>query len=127
MLDLLIAVVFQVIQVNQTTPCFLNDTAGADIWRNCGFGTDYIAGALIGFEWITGGYFSMILVGLLVGITYIKYQKVIYPLIIGMVFLPISYFLFPDTWLNYAFLFGIFGLGALLYYIIVRKTKEYEG
>src|SRR5574342_264596 len=116
MLDLLIAVVFQIIQVNQTTPCFLNDTAGADIWRNCGFGTDYIAGALLGFEWITGGYFSLILVSVFIGITYIKYQKVIYPILIGTLFLPISYFVFPDQFLNFAFIFGIAGVGLLILY-----------
>ena len=28
--------------LNGTQPCFLNYTAGIDIWSNCGMGTDYL-------------------------------------------------------------------------------------
>src|SRR5574338_3126 len=125
MLELLIAVAFQVIQVNQTTPCFLNDTAGVDIWRNCGLGDDYLSGALLGWEWITGGYFSLILACIFMGITYIKYQNVMYPLIIGSLLLPVSYFIYPNDYLSFAGILACFALGFRSIYILVKQTKEY--
>ena len=30
----------EVITVNQTEPCFLNYSAGVDMWKNCGFDED---------------------------------------------------------------------------------------
>src|SRR3990167_2126099 len=32
----------QVVTVNQTTACFLNYSAGIDLWENCGLDEDYI-------------------------------------------------------------------------------------
>ena len=106
----------QTIQVNETTPCFLNYTAGYHIWDNCGMDEDYLQGALIGFEWVTGGYFSLILVGLFVLFTYIKYHKAIYPIIVGVAFIPISIFLVPDSW-------WMFALGCLAIGITAGVTK----
>jgi len=45
-----------VIPINQTEPCFLNYTAGINMWRNCGYDVDYIDAALLPFEWVTGLY-----------------------------------------------------------------------
>ena len=126
MIDL-VFVFFQIINVNSTTPCFLNDTAGAEMWRNCGFTTDYLQFVVLPWDWITGGNFSLILVSLFTMFSYIKYQKIVYPMLIGFIFLPISIFLFPTTFQSYAFVFTGLGISMLVIYIILRQTKEYNG
>jgi len=115
----------QIIPVNQTEPCFLNFTAGAQIFENCGFGDDYITAALLPWEWITGGYFSLILVSLFILISYIKYHKAVYPLLIGITFLPISFYFFPDLFMSFAFIMMIVVTTILAVYIYVKQTKEY--
>src|SRR3970040_73277 len=122
----LIFITLQIINVNQTDPCFMNLTAGADMWENCGYGDDYLQAMLLPWEWITGGYFSMVLVSLFVGVTYIKYHKAIYPILIGIIFIPVSFFLFPKQFIIIAIIFGI-GLpgGVFLLSILMHRTKEY--
>ena len=115
----------QVIPVNETTPCFMNFTAGAQIFQNCGFGEDYITAALLPWEWITGGYFSLILVSLFILISYIKYHKAVYPLLIGITFLPVAFFLFPDMFMTFAFIMMIIVTTILAWYIYTKQTKEY--
>lgn len=114
----------QIINVNNTTPCFLNYTAGAQMWQNCGLDKDYIQGSLIMWEWVTGGYFSMIIVSILILGVYIKYQKVVYPMIIGIMFLPVSFFLFPSTFIMWAAILFITAIGLLIGYIMMSQTNE---
>tara|TARA_B110001454_G_scaffold169678_1_gene160032 strand:- start:348 stop:767 length:420 start_codon:yes stop_codon:yes gene_type:complete len=105
-------------------PCFLNMTAGVDMWNNCGADEDYLDFALMPFEYITGGYFSMILVIIFVIMSYIKYHNVLYPMLIGLMFLPISYTFFPDTFLVYAIaLFAVGGGGALVWILLWRARN----
>ena len=105
-------------------PCFLNMTAGAQMWKNCGADEDYLTFALMPFEYITGGYFSMILVIIFIIISYIKYHTVLYPMLIGLLFLPVSYTFFPDTFLVYALtLFGV-GIAGLIAYMIIWRTRN---
>ena len=105
-------------------PCFLNMTAGAQMWENCGADEDYLTFALMPFEYITGGYFSMILVIIFIIISYIKYHTVLYPMLIGLLFLPVSYTFFPDTFLVYALtLFGV-GIAGLIAYMIIWRTRN---
>jgi len=120
-------VAYQIININNTTPCFLNATAGIDLWRKCGITTDYLQTVLLPWEWISGGYFSFILVSIFVGITYIKYQKIVYPILVGLVFLPLSYFVFPEQFLSFAIISAFIGAGLLVAYIYLRQTKEYNG
>lgn len=115
------------IPVNQTTPCFLNYTAGPDLWRNCGADVDYLNFALLPFEWITGGLFSMIFVSVIIGMVYIIYHKALYAILIGLVFLPLSYAYFPQVFVIWAMVMAGFGLLATLYIIITGRTKEYNG
>ena len=117
----------QIISVNNTTPCFLNYTAASELWENCGMDDDYITTALLPWEWITGGNFSMILAGILVMFTYIKYHKVIYPILIGVFMLPLSFFVFPDSFLSWAGLMTFVSIGILIWYVFTRQTKEYNG
>jgi len=125
MLDLIL-ITLQIIQVNQTTPCFMNLTSGADMWENCGFGEDYLQAMLLPWEWITGGYFSMVIVSLFVMASFIKYHKAIYPILIGIIFIPVSFFLFPDQFILIAFIFGIgIPAGVFVINILMHRTKEY--
>ena len=129
MLDLLFfsAIALQIIPVNSTTPCFLNETAGPQLWENCGYGDDWLQAILLPWQWITGGNFSLAIASILILFSYIKYQKVVYPLLIGTLFLPISYFLFPETFINFAIIMSGFAIGFLLWYAFLRQTKEYAG
>ena len=114
------------IPVNSTDPCWSDYSQnGIEYWQNCGADDDYMKWALGPWEWVSGGMFSMIIVAVLVVMTYIKYQTVIYPITIGIIMLPTSYFLFPDVFLSYSIIMAFVGVGALIWYIIVRQTKEY--
>lgn len=113
------------IDVGQTQPCFMNYTAGAEMWKNCDFAGDPVGATLLGFEWVTGGLFSMIVVVLIVVMVYIKYHTVIYPIAIGIVMLPTSYFLFPDVFMSYAFVMAAVAIAGLIYTIIVIRTKDH--
>lgn len=125
MLDLIL-IAFQIIQVNETTPCFLNFTDTPNMWMNCGATEDYLQFVTLPWEWITGGNFSMVLASVFVLFSYIKYHKIVYPILVGSLFLPISFFLFPEVFLSWAFImaFGA-GITVLVYYIMTRQTKEY--
>jgi len=113
------------INITSTEPCFLNYTAGIDMWTNCGFEDDFIAATLLPFEWVTGGIFSMIIVLLIILMTYIKYRTIIYPIAIGIIFMPISYFQFPDVFLSFALVMTGIGVAAMIYTAFVIRTKDY--
>ena len=114
-----------IINVTETTPCFLNETAGVWVWRDCGVKDDYLTAMLLPWQWITGGYFSMILVAIFVLFSYIKYQRAIYPIIVGSLFLPISYYLFPEIFISYAILFATAAIGLMVIFMLMKQTKEY--
>lgn len=116
----------QPINVTQTTPCFLNDTAGYDMWENCGFGDDYLQAALLPWEWITGGNFSMIIAGIFVMFTYIKYHKAIYPIMIGVFMLPLSFVVFPDSFLSWAVVMSFVTIGILIWYVYIKQTNDWN-
>lgn len=126
MLDLLL-ITLQIIQVNATTPCFLNFTEPATMWQRCGAPDDFLKFILLPWEYITGGYFSMVLVSVFITFSYIKYHKAIYPLMIGIAFLPISYQLFPGQFLNIGFVVVGLMAGIFVIHILIRRTKDYEG
>ena len=87
-------------------------------------GVDYIATALMPWQWITGGNFSLVLVSVLVVASYIKYQKVLYPILIGSLFLPIAYFVFPTQFLWFAIIMAGVAIAELIYYAYISQTNE---
>ena len=117
-------VAFQTIIVNSTQPCFLNQTAGPNMFQNCGMGKDFLTGILTGWQWVTGGWFSMILVSILVAFVYIKYHKAIYTMVVGTLYLPLAYFLFPSMFLTFGLIMATIGAGILIYYAIISQTNE---
>lgn len=104
--------------VNSTTPCFFNYTAGIDMWEQCGADEDFISFVLLPFEWITGGFFTMILVSIIILAVYLKYHKAVYAFGIGVIFLPISFQFFPDQFFGFVVIAITMGLAAALTYMI---------
>ena len=115
----------ETITVNQTDPCFLNYTAGSDLWQNCGVSEDYLAFSLMSFEWVLGGYFSMLIVSLLIMVSYIKYHKAAYPMMIGVMYLPMTFFLFPNVFLTWGIILTIFAGGIFIWHAFIRQTNEF--
>lgn len=109
--------------VEDTTPCFMNYEASTEMWQNCGFEEDFIKATLMPFEWVMGGYFTLVIVSILIIITYIKYQTVIYPLAIGVVMLPISSWAFPDMVIGYGLILAAVGVTAVIKIIVFKQTK----
>ena len=107
-----------------TQPCFMNMTAGASMWSNCGADEDYLDFALMPFEYITGGYFSMILVTIFIIMAYIKYHNVLYPILVGLLFIPISYTFFPEVFLTYAVTLVAIAFTGLLARMIIWRTRN---
>lgn len=94
------------------------------MWQNCGATTDYIKFALLPFMWITGGYFPIIVCAVLILSTWLLYHKTVYPVLIGIAFLPIAFSLFPENFVNFAIILGLLGLGMLLIHIVISRTTE---
>ena len=113
------------ITVPETAPCFMNYTAGVNMWDQCNFEDDWLTAALLPWEYITGGYFSLILVSIFILFTYIKYHNMLYPMVIGMLFIPISYFVFPAEFITFAVLMVAMVFGIAIFYAVTKQTKEY--
>lgn len=125
MLDTLLSIIFyQAITVNSTQPCFFNYTAGAQMWQNCGMSKDFLQTAMLSWDWVTGGNFTMVVVSMFILISYIKYHKLVYPLLIGVIFLPTSFYFFPISFFNFAAIMAATGIGLLIAYIFVSQTNE---
>ena len=116
----------QTINVTQTEPCFLNYTAGYQILDNCGFDEDYLEASVLGFDYVTGGYFSMILAGVIIVAVYIKYHEPMYAIIAGMAFVPVTLFLFPEVFLNFVAVMLVIAAAAGIFYLIKQVTSDYN-
>ena len=113
--------------INQTTPCFLQENiTKIQMLKDCGLEEDFLDTFLLPWEWATGGYFSMFLVIVLIFITYMKYGKAIYPLIVGTLYLPMSIWLFPEQFTSYGLIFIGVLAGIWIWFIFVRQTKDYS-
>ena len=114
--------------INDSTPCFLEqNVTGIQMLKNCGIEEDFLAFALLPWQWITGGYFTMIIITILIFISYQKYHKAAYPIIIGTLYIPASYFLFTPQQFAFAILITFLAIGILFWFIFVRQTKDYSG
>lgn len=111
------------VSVSDTTPCFMNYTAGTEMWKNCGFEDDFLKATLMPFEWVMGGYFTLVIVSILIIITYMKYQTVVYPLAIGVVMLPISSWAFPEMVIGYGLILAAVGFTAIIKIIVFHQTR----
>lgn len=114
------------INVTEFQPCFLNYTAqGIEMLQQCDFENDYLGFVSVGFDWVTGGLLPVVIVSVIIVATYLKYQTGIYPLAIGVAFLPFAAFLFPEDFINYAIIIAaVIGAGAVVS-AIIKQTKDY--
>lgn len=119
------AQVIPVINVNASDICFFNYTAGWRVWQQCGADDDFLEWTILPWEWISGGYLSLVLVSIIALFTYIKYHKIAYPILTGMMLLPVSYFMFPEIFLVVAFIMAGIGMAAFVFYAFLKQTKEY--
>lgn len=120
----------QTVDINGTGQfCFLNYTSSlSDTWERCGFtsqGGDWLSALISPYQWITGGFFSSILVGVIIIGVWITTRNFLYPLFAGIIFMPFAYFLFPSHFLNQVFILAIAAGALALYKIVLRGTKEY--
>jgi hypothetical protein len=115
------------LNVTESIPCFLNYTSnGLETLQNCGFAEDPIRFVTMPFDWVTGGLFPLIVISVLIIMTYLKYQTGIYPIAIGVMWLPFSAWAYPDEFISYALVIAsIIGAGAVLN-AIIKQTKEYD-
>lgn len=111
------------VDVAETVPCFMNYTAGVEMWKNCGMDQDFLKATLMPFEWVMGGYFTLVVVSILIIMTYMKYQTVIYPLAIGVIMLPISSWAFPEMVLGYGLILAAVAIAAVMKKILLHETK----
>ena len=114
------------LNVTASQPCFLNYTAtGLEMMQNCGLDEDYLRATTVGFDWVTGGLWPLIVVSILIVMTYIKYQNGIYPLAIGIVFLPIAGTYFPDQFISMGVIVGaVIAVGAIIK-MLIKQTTDY--
>lgn len=126
------------LNTTSNVPCFLNytgsaylsesdnaSTTGLQMMQNCGFTEDYLAAVTVSFDWVTGGLFPFIIVTVLIVAVYLKYQTGIYPIAIGIVWLPFSAWAFPDEFISYGIIIAaVIGAGVVMT-ILIKQTKEY--
>ena len=110
--------------IDPVQPCFLNQTAGVDMYKNCGLDKDFLTAALLPFEYAVGGNFAMLLITIFIIISYVKYHKVVYPMLIGSLYYPVAYFLYPDYFVTFAILLTTIGAAFLLVYIFIRQSRD---
>ena len=115
----------EIIILNETTPCFLNYSASYQLWQNCKLDEDFLDFSMQGYQWVTGGLFPMLVVSLLIGFSYVKYHKAIYPLIIGILLTPMALVLFPEHFITWSLLMGGAVIFILVWYTFIKQTKEY--
>lgn len=113
------------IVIPDTPTCFSTDNVtSALLWlKGCGIDEDFLTFSFLGFEWLTGGRFAMILAAIFTLVAYIKYHKPEFSIIIGFAFLPISYNYFPDEFLTFAFLMVAIVIMTYGFHILIRQTK----
>ena len=66
----------------------------------------------------------MVLAAVLILGTWARYRTALYPIFVGIVFLPITYFLFPQNFLVFALLLAALATGMYLWYILVRQPSQ---
>ena len=65
----------------------------------------------------------MLVAGILILGSWVAYRQAIYPLFVGLIFLPITYFLFPGQFLSFAMLLAGLAIGIYIWYVLTRQTQ----
>lgn len=106
------------------TPCW--ESGELNLFESCGYKDDYLEAAAAPWVWVTGGYFGMIMVSLFVLIAYIRFRNWVYPSLVGVMYLPVSYFMFPEHFVGYAIILMFVAIGIAIWVTMVRQTKEHD-
>lgn len=113
------------VSLPDTQVCFLNyNLSFVEMWKACGVEDDWLAFLVLPFNWITGGFISLVILAILVWAVWLKYHNALYPLITGIMFLPVAYAFFPEQFLSTVIIIGFFTLGVSLWYAFIRQTRE---
>ena len=106
-------------------PCFLqkyNHTV--DIIEECGFYDDWLNAVFAPLNYITGGMFLPFMVGITMFVVWLTYGKLMYPVIVGVAFLPVIGTLFPADIIIKTVMLVAAGIGLLLIYTLRSTIKE---
>lgn len=95
-----------------------------EILKNCDARGQWLEFSLVGWQWVTGGNLSAMIAATLILSTWIKYRTAIYPIFIGIIFLPLTYFLFPTEFLTFAMVLAAIAVGIAIWWALVRQTRE---
>lgn len=114
----------ETIIVDVVNPCFSTDniTSAYQFMVDCGFDDDFLTFSFMGYEWMTGGRFTLIIASIIVLFPYIKYHKPEYSLVVGISMLPISYQFIPDEFFSFAMVMVFLLLSTYGYHMLVKKT-----
>lgn len=93
--------------------------------QSCGLGEDYLVAVTLGFDWVTGGLFPMILITILIAMVYLKYHNALLALAVGIIYLPIGGYFFPDEFISVAMIYGGITIAGTIIIMIIKRTKEY--
>lgn len=104
-------------------PCFMNYTAGVQMWRNCGFDQDFLGATTAGFMWVTGGWFAVAIVSTLILAVYVKYQNGLYAMIIGGFFFAMSSQLYPTEFVSFGFIVAGVIIGGYFLMAYLRNRE----
>lgn len=112
-----------VVEIMPDEPCFLNSTAPHRVLQNCDARGDWLGFAIAPWEYVSGGLMSMMIAAIIILVTWARYRQPIYPIFIGIVMLPISFFLFPNEFLSFAILMAAIAVGVYIWWAVTRQTE----
>ena len=114
------------IQIPETTPCFLSNQTRVDLWTDCGLGPDgdFLQALATPFVWVTGGFIIPLIIATIMLGVWMKYDKIQYPMIIGIMFLPIIYTTFPQQFVVTAVILSGVALAIMLWVAFMRQTRD---
>ena len=93
-------------------------------WESCHGDDDWLRAVLMPFDWILGGWFLFLIIAVLVLISWLRYHKAIYPVMVGLLFFPAVYWRFPEHLITMGILLAFVAIGISIYYAFMRQTVE---
>lgn len=103
-----------------------NNLTMAEKLKACGIKRDWLQFTVIGWEWLTGGLFSILVLALLIGLVYAATKSSLYTLLVGTAWLPAAWSWFPSSFLYVLFIM----IGVYVVYAIwqgmLRRTGPHD-
>ena len=105
-------------------PCIFNATAPQRMLQNCDPRGEWLQWSLTGWEWVTGGNFSILLASVIVLTVWVAYRQAIYAIFVGLMFAPLVFYLFPDSFVSFGILMTALCVGILIWTVVTKQTSE---